>query len=83
MSDPAHPPSNGPDQGEKGLRDLPGVAAFAAMGTSIASCLAVGVILGIYLDRWWHLAPVGLILGIVLGTVAAVASVMSLIRRFL
>jgi F0F1-type ATP synthase assembly protein I len=59
------------------------VAAFAALGTTIATCLALGVLLGLYLDHLWHLAPVGLLLGIVLGAVAAVASVVKLVRRFL
>lgn len=53
------------------------------MGTMIASCLAVGVVLGLWLDRVWGSAPWGLLMGIVLGTVAAVASVMKLVRRFL
>jgi F0F1-type ATP synthase assembly protein I len=53
------------------------------MGMTIASCLGVGVLLGLYLDHLWHLAPVGLLLGIVLGTVVAVASVVKLVRRYL
>jgi F0F1-type ATP synthase assembly protein I len=65
------------------MRDLPGLAAFAAMGTTIASCLAIGVVLGLYADHLWHSAPWGLIFGIVLGTVAAVASVTTLVRRYL
>lgn len=65
------------------MRDLPGLAAFAAMGTTIASCIAVGVLLGLYADHLWHSAPAGLLIGIVLGAVAAVASVVKLVRRFL
>jgi F0F1-type ATP synthase assembly protein I len=65
------------------VRDLPGLAAFAAMGTTIASCIAVGVLLGLYADHLWHSAPAGLLIGIVLGAVAAVASVVKLVRRFL
>lgn len=65
------------------MKDLPGLAAFAAMGTSLAICEAVGVIIGIYLDRLGNFAPWGLLIGIVLGTVAAVASVVKLVRRFL
>jgi F0F1-type ATP synthase assembly protein I len=53
------------------------------MGTTIASCLAVGVVLGLWADHAWGSAPWGLLLGIVLGTVAAVASVIQLVRRFL
>jgi F0F1-type ATP synthase assembly protein I len=76
-------PSDGSDQEKSELKNLPGPVAFAAMGTTLASCLAAGVLLGLYLDHLWHVAPVGLLIGIVLGTVAAVASVVKLVRRYL
>jgi F0F1-type ATP synthase assembly protein I len=72
-----------PDQERSNLKDLPGAAAFAAMGTTLAGCLAIGVLLGLYLDHLWNFAPWGLLIGIVLGSVAAVASVVTLVRRFL
>jgi F0F1-type ATP synthase assembly protein I len=72
-----------PHQEDSGVKDLPGIAAFAAMGTTLAGCEAIGVVLGVYLDHLGHFAPWGLLIGIVLGTVAAVASVISLVRRFL
>jgi F0F1-type ATP synthase assembly protein I len=53
------------------------------MGTTIASCIAVGVVLGLWADRELHSAPAGLLIGIVLGTVAAVVSVVKQVRRFL
>lgn len=76
-------PKDRSDQEKSNAKDLPGLAAFAAMGTTIASCLAVGVLFGLYLDHLFHSAPVGLLVGIVLGTVAAVASVVKLVRRYL
>ena len=75
--------ADGSDQEKSTLRELPGLAAFATMGSTIALCLAVGVVLGLYADHLWHCAPLGLLIGIVLGTVAAVASVAKLVRRFL
>ena len=65
------------------LSDLPGVASFAVMGTTIAGCLGVFVWLGLWADPTWHTSPWGLLFGIVLGTVAAVVSVVKLVRRFL
>ncbi len=76
-------PLHRPDQEKSSVKDLPGLAAFATMGTTIAGCLAVGVLLGLYLDHVFHSAPVGLLIGIVLGAVAAVASVVKLVRRYL
>jgi F0F1-type ATP synthase assembly protein I len=67
----------------KTLPDLPGVVAFLTMGTTIAGCEAVGVFLGIWADRAWGGAPAWLLVGIALGTVAAVVSVLQLVRRFL
>ena len=59
------------------------MAAFAVMGSTIATCVAIGVGLGIWADRTWHFAPAGLLTGIVLGTVAAVVSVVQQVRRYL
>jgi F0F1-type ATP synthase assembly protein I len=75
--------SLGPEKETPGGSDLPGVAAFAVMGTTIASCVAVGVLLGLWADDELHSAPAGLLIGIVLGTVAAVVSVVKQVRRFL
>jgi F0F1-type ATP synthase assembly protein I len=53
------------------------------MGMTSAVCVAVGVVLGIWADHAWGTAPGGLLIGIVLGTVAAVVSVVQQVRRFL
>jgi F0F1-type ATP synthase assembly protein I len=66
-----------------GGSDLPGVAVFATMGITIAVTVGVGVLLGIWADNAWGAAPLWLVIGLVLGTVAAVVSVKQQIRRFL
>jgi F0F1-type ATP synthase assembly protein I len=53
------------------------------MGVTLAICEGLGVLLGLYLDRVGHFAPWGLLIGIVLGSVIAVASVVKLVRRYL
>jgi len=63
--------------------DLPGWAAFAVMGTTAALCVALGVVAGVWVDATWHIAPAGLLLGIVLGVAVAVVSVVQQIRRYL
>jgi F0F1-type ATP synthase assembly protein I len=65
------------------VSDLPGVAVFATMGITIAVTVGVGVLLGIWADNAWGDAPLWLVIGLVLGTVAAVVSVKQQIRRFL
>jgi F0F1-type ATP synthase assembly protein I len=79
---PDEEPGQG-NTGQSGLTDLPGLAAFAVMGMTIASCETVGVLLGLWADRAWGTQPGGLVVGIVLGTVAAVVSVVKQVRRFL
>ena len=64
-------------------RDLPGVAAFAGMGLSIAITVGVFVALGLWLDSLLGTAPWLLIAGVVLGCAAAVASTVALARRYL
>ena len=76
-------PTTAPTRRKAPLRDLPGIAAFGAMGITLAVSEGLGVLLGLYLDRVGHFAPGGLLIGIVLGSVTAVASVVKLVRRYL
>lgn len=71
------------EQEKSGNMDLPGLAAFAAIGTSVAILETIGVVLGLWADRAWGTAPWGLLIGIALATVGAVMSVVKQIRRFL
>lgn len=64
-------------------RDLPGLAAFAALGTTIALTVGVFVVLGIWADSAFRTSPICLVIGIVLGCAAATASTVALARRFL
>jgi hypothetical protein len=65
------------------LRPLPGALAFVGLGTSAAGCVAVGVLLGILVDARTHTSPLFLVVGLVLGVVGAVSTVVSLVRRYL
>ena len=58
-------------------------AAFAAMGLSLAACVGVGVVLGIWLDSVFHTSPALLFVGLVLGCAAAGLSLVAQVRRFL
>jgi F0F1-type ATP synthase assembly protein I len=64
-------------------RPLSGAAAFVALGTTIAGCVGVGVGLGILADGRLHTSPVFLLVGLLLGAAAAVATVVAQVRRFL
>jgi F0F1-type ATP synthase assembly protein I len=75
-------PNEQPDQ-EKEEKSLAAGMAFAVMGTTAATCVAVGIVLGLWFDRAVGSSPLGLLAGIVLGSVAAVMSVIQQIRRFL
>lgn len=78
-----HEPSTHPEQGNNTMKSLPGAMELLTMGTTVAIIIAVGVVLGIWADRAWGTAPWGLLIGIALGTVAAVVSVVKQVRRFL
>ena len=80
LKDPGHP-SRDPDPSD--VKPLPGAAAFLGMGTSAAVLVAVGVVLGLWGDNAWHTSPILLMVGIVLGLAAAVASVVTQIRKYL
>jgi Putative F0F1-ATPase subunit Ca2+/Mg2+ transporter len=82
MSQPT-PETPGGEGPKKSVSDLPGLAAFATMGTTIALSEAAGVGAGIWLDNVWRVAPWMLFLGVVLGTAAAVVLVIKQVRRFL
>ena len=53
------------------------------MGTTCATCIAVGVLAGLWVDHYWRTSPWGLLLGIVLGAVVAVLGVAQQVRRYL
>jgi F0F1-type ATP synthase assembly protein I len=78
-----HEPATPSEQEKNGIKDLPSVFELLTMGITVALILAVFVVAGIWADRAWGTAPWGLLIGITLGTVAAVVSVVKQVRRFL
>jgi F0F1-type ATP synthase assembly protein I len=58
-------------------------AAFATMGLTVAVCVGVGVVAGIWADSVLGTSPLLLFVGLLLGCAVATASVISQIRRFL
>jgi len=71
------PPSTPP------IKDLPGGWAFVGIGTTIGGCVATGVVLGLLLDGWLGTGPIFLLVGFLLGSIAAAAAVAAQVRRFL
>jgi hypothetical protein len=66
-----------------GPRDLPGLAAFAGLGLTIAVTVGAFVALGIWVDESLGTSPAFLVVGLVLGCVAATAATVALVRRYL
>jgi F0F1-type ATP synthase assembly protein I len=79
-ADAVQPSTDSPTPSAK---PLPGAVAFVGMGTTAAGCVAAGVVLGIVADNHWHTSPALLVVGLVVGSGAAVASVIGQIKRFL
>lgn len=65
------------------VSDLPGLAQLAGLGLTMACLVAAGVGLGLAADHLWHSAPVGLVVGLVLGSLSAASAVITLVRRWL
>ena len=84
-SEPAEPPEppEPPEGPDEPVKPLPGAMAFVGLGTTVAGCVAVGVGGGIALDAWLGTSPLFLVIGLVLGLAAAVATVVAQVRRFL
>ena len=86
---PGRPPEGSPEDPDAPrpaggpVKPLPGALAFVGMGATVAGCVAAGVVLGILVDDWLHTSPAFLVVGLVLGVVAAVATVTTQVRRFL
>ena len=82
MNDPHRPngPAPGPDES---VKDLPGLAGFVTLGTTIAATVSAGVVGGIFADGAWGISPWGLLVGLLLGTALAVVSVIQLVKRWL
>jgi hypothetical protein len=76
------PPTQRPPAGST-PKPLPSAAAFLGLGTAVAACVGVGVLLGIWLDARTHTSPLFLALGLVLGSASAVWTVVSTVRRYL
>ena len=70
-------------EGSPPIKDLPGGWAFGGIGSTIAGCVATGVALGLVVDGWLGVGPLCLLLGFLLGSTAAVATVVAQVRRFL
>jgi hypothetical protein len=69
------------DAGHRGL--TPGATAFLGLGLSVALCLGICVAGGLLLDSWLHWKPFGLLCGLTVGVVMAVAMVVATVRKYL
>ncbi len=77
-------PANGPDQEETGTQGFTGRDGLCGDGHNPSRVAKPRAFCsGLYADHLWHSSPWGLLIGIALGTVAAVTSVVKLVRRYL
>jgi len=67
------------------VEEKPPPRAFDLMAIGVASALMIGVGLGLGLavDAWLHSSPIGTLVGLAFGIVAAVGSTVRQIRRFM
>jgi F0F1-type ATP synthase assembly protein I len=72
-----------PPEPPEAPKPLPGAAAFLGMGFSAAVCVAIGVVLGLWLDHVLHTSPWLLLAGLAVGVTTGALSVIEQIRKFL
>jgi F0F1-type ATP synthase assembly protein I len=53
------------------------------MGVSIALCIAIGLVVGVWLDSVTHLSPLFSLVGLLVGVLFAVATAYVQIKKFL
>lgn len=80
---PDSAPDPAPNPAADSVKPLPGALAFVGLGSTVAGCVAVGVGGGIALDAWLNTSPVLLVVGLLVGSAAAVASVRAQVRKYL
>jgi F0F1-type ATP synthase assembly protein I len=61
----------------------PSVFTLLGMGVSIALCIVVALLLGIWLDAVTHLSPLFTLVGLLVGIAFAVATAYVQIKKFL
>lgn len=81
MSD-ATPQEESNLRGDGELPPLPSALALISLGTSIAACVGLGLWLGILADGALHSSPACMVVGLLLGVAAAVASTVAQVRRY-
>ena len=55
----------------------------SAVGLEVAISLLVGVISGFLLDKWFNIEPVGIILGMVIGSIAAAKALYNFSKKYI
>jgi F0F1-type ATP synthase assembly protein I len=61
----------------------PSVFTLVGMGVSIALCIAIGLVIGVWLDDVTHLSPLFSLMGLLVGIVFAVVTAYVQIKKFL
>ena len=61
----------------------PGVFDLMAMGLASALMVGGGIGIGLAVDDWLHCSPIGVLVGLAFGIVAAVGATVRQFRRFL
>jgi hypothetical protein len=61
----------------------PNVFTLVGMGVSIALCIAIGLVVGVWLDSVTHLSPLFSLVGLLVGVLFAVATAYVQIKKFL
>jgi ATP synthase protein I len=55
----------------------------SAVGLEFGLCIVVGALLGYIFDRYFKTAPTGLLIGVLMGSIAAIKSLITFVKSYL
>jgi ATP synthase protein I len=58
------------------------LAAYSTVGLMFPSSIAIGAVIGFFLDKWWHTTPWMLIIFTLYGVVAGFVNLYQVIRKY-
>ncbi|MBI5643467.1 MAG: AtpZ/AtpI family protein [Deltaproteobacteria bacterium] len=70
------------DKGKNGEGLFKSLAMLSSMGIAMVASTFIGLLIGIYLDKWFHTSPWLTIIFLILGIVAGFKNIYEMIKKY-